>query len=92
MKKRRIFPLLLPLLAGAAFFIVSCVSAPEPKLPPKKADEKALRAAVQKMTVRQLAGQMIVCGFTGTELSPEFKAFLKKYLKYYFGQKIKNLL
>ncbi len=31
------------------------------------------------MTVRQLAGQMIVCGFTGTELSPEFKAFLKKY-------------
>ncbi|MBQ1727632.1 MAG: beta-N-acetylhexosaminidase [Treponema sp.] len=79
MKKRRIFPLLLPLLAGAAFFIVSCVSAPEPKLPPKKTDEKTLRAAVQKMTVRQLAGQMIVCGFTGTELSPEFKAFLKKY-------------
>ncbi|MBP5746919.1 MAG: glycoside hydrolase family 3 protein, partial [Treponema sp.] len=79
MKKRRILPLLLPLLAGAAFFIVSCVSAPEPKLPPKKTDEKTLKASVKEMSTRQLAGQMIVCGFTGTELSPEFKAFLKKY-------------
>ena len=63
----------------AAFFMESCVSAPAGKEPQKKSDEKKLEASVQKMTMRQLAGQMVVCGFTGTEISPEFRAFLKKY-------------
>ena len=35
--------------------------------------------AEAEMTERELAGQMIICGFNGTELTPEFHAFLHDY-------------
>ena len=80
MKNSRIVKqiLLLSIFLFALFFVACKTSAKGNNLQ-KKPDEKQLLATVKKMTDRELAGQMIVCGFTGTELSPQFKAFLKKY-------------
>lgn len=39
----------------------------------------ASTAAGSSMSARELAGQMIICGFSGTELTPEFRQFLTDY-------------
>ena len=53
-------------------FLVACSSQ-------SVSGEKRIPLQREKMTVEELAGQMLVCGFSGTELTDDFENFLRQY-------------
>ena len=70
MPKSKVFILLL---SACAFLFCACTSQ---KVTSKRSLENS---QLESMTVQDLVGQMVVCGFSGTELTDDFADFLRTY-------------